>query len=141
MSKFVDSLKAKALELVPTLLGDGGDVTAELPAISAILEDLDDILADGFQWDELDDVFSSVVIPLMSLAGTHTDKTGAEKKKFVVDAITVIYFHFNPNLPILPDTFGIETRVEKYLVPKMAGIAVETSFKLYTKIKAKLAND
>ena len=138
MSKFIDDLKAKALELVPTLLGDGNDVTAELPAISAILEDLDDILADGFQWDELDDVFSSVVIPLMSIAGTK-DWSGEEKKKFVVDALTVIYFHYNPNLPILPDTFGIETRVEKFLVPKMAGIAVETSYKLYKKIKAKLA--
>ena len=66
------------------------DIAAELPAISGILEDIDDILADGFQWNELDDVFSSVVIPLMSLAGTHGGKTGAEKKKFVVDAITVI---------------------------------------------------
>jgi hypothetical protein len=141
MSKFIDGLKAQALKLVPTLLGDGKDVAAELPAISAILEDLDDILDDGFQWDELDDVFSSVVIPLMSLAGTNKSLTGPEKKKFVVDAITVIYFHFNPNIPILPDTFGIETRVEKFLVPKMAAIAVETSYKLYKKIKAKLAKD
>ena len=140
MSKLIDDLKAQALALVPTLLGDGKDVTADLPAISAILEDMDEILADGFQWDELDDVFSDVVIPLMSLAGTK-DWSGAEKKKFVVDAITVIYFHYNPNLPILPDTFGIETRVEKFLVPKMAAIAVETSFKLYTKIKAKLAKE
>lgn len=141
MSKFIDGLKAKALELVPTLLGDGKDVAAELPAISAILEDLDEILADGFQWDEIDEVFSSVVIPLMSIAGTHKGKTGPEKKKFVVDAITVIYFHFNPNLPILPDVFGIETRVEKFLVPKMAAIAVETSYKLYKKIKTKFAKE
>lgn len=137
--KFIDSLKEKLTELIPSLLGDGSDVEVNLPAISAILEDLDDILADGFQWDELDDVFSSVVIPLMGLAGTHKGKTGPEKKKFVVDAITLIYFHFNPNLPLLPDTFGIETRVEKFLIPKIAAVAVETSYKLYKKIKEKLA--
>lgn len=132
----LDSLKEKALELAPTLLGDGSDIEVNLPAMTAILEDLDEILADGFQWDEFDDVFAEVVLPLFDLARGMKGKTGAEKKQFVLDAVCVIYFHINPDIPLIPESvFGIkiEDRVEKFFVPKVAGGMVEIAYKLYKK--------
>ncbi len=137
MSRLIDKLQAKVLEIAPQLLGDGKDVEVNLPAIDAILDDLGPIFEDGFQWSDIPKAFQAVTLPLMQLAGTHSGKSGEEKKKFVVDSICVIYFHYNPDIPGLPNIFGIEDRVERVLVPMFAEIAVESTYGLYKKIKDK----
>ncbi len=136
---FLEELQSKVIELAPDLLGDGSDITPELPGIVSILEDLDSILVDGFQWTDIPKAFGLVVPKLMEIAGQKQGLTGEQRKAFVVDAATVIYFHYNPDLPLLPDTFGIEDRVEKWMVPWLAEMAIESAYSLWKTIKGKLS--
>ncbi len=136
-----DTLKGYVQAIIPDLLGDGSDVSLELPAIQAILEDTDKIFADGFQWADIPALIGLMVPRLMVLASDSdlVGATGEERKAFVVDAGTVIYFHYNPDWPWVPDF--IENPIEKRVVPAMISGAVEAAFKLHKMIKDKVSGD
>lgn len=135
--KFLDRLKGLVVDRVVDLVGDGGDLNLELPAISAILEDVDEIFKDGFQWGDIPAMISAMVPPLMMLAADSevVGATGEERRNFVVDAGTSIYFHYDPDWPFVPNAFGIETRIEQTLIPKWIGSTVDAAYALHKKLK------
>lgn len=139
---FFDRLKGLIVDKVPDLLGDGLDLDLELPAITAILEDVDKIFADGFQFSDIPALITEMVPPLMILADDSelVGATGEERKKFVVDAGTAIYFHYDPDWPFVPNAFGIESRIERTLIPGWIGSAVDAAYKLSKMIKDKVGD-
>ena len=58
-----------------------------------------------------------------------------ENREFVVDAIWVIYKHYDPNIPWIPE--WIENKLEQVVVGKLAEAAVEAAYKMYQKMKDK----
>jgi hypothetical protein len=127
------SLLAK-LESVAANAGTNSEVTTQLPAVASILEEIDEALEDGFQWKDAATVLGAAIPELMKLADTFPDKTGAEKKQFVVDTVWVIYSHYNPDIPWVPEF--VENKLEEIAVPKMAEFAIEAVYQLYKKYVA-----
>ncbi len=120
---------------IPDLLGDGSDVELQMPAITGILKQVTPLFADGFQWADVPKMLGIVVPELMEIAGNQEGKTGEEKKKFVVDAGTCIYFYFDPDWKYVPD--WIERRAEKIVVPPMVEAVVEGAYYIHKKIFAR----
>lgn len=116
-------------------LGMGDSVEEKMPEIAKVLEDLDDIFADGLQWDDAGKVLGQVVPDLMDVADGLEGTSGAEKRQFVVDAIWIIYKHYDPNIPWIPE--WIENKLEQVVVGKLAEAAVEAAYKVYQKMKDK----
>jgi hypothetical protein len=130
----LDKLKGKLDDLKEDL-GMGASVEEKMPEIAGLLEDLDEIFADGLQWEDVGKVLGQVVPELMEIADSLEGKTGEEKREFVADAMWVIYKHYDPNIPWIPE--WVENKLEKVVVAKLAEAAVEAAFKLYKKLKEK----
>ena len=126
----LDKLKDKLNDLKGDL-GMGDSVEEKMPEIAGLLEDLDEIFSDGLQWDDVGKVLGQVVPELMEIADSLEGKTGAEKREFVSDAIWVIYKHYDPNIPWIPE--WIENKLEQVVVGKLAEAAVEAAYKVYQK--------
>jgi hypothetical protein len=135
--ELLDKLKAKVQQYVPDLLGDGSDVEVELPAITEILGRIDSLFDDGFQWTDVPKLIGILVPELMELAGKQEGKSGDEKRQFVVDAGTCVYFYYNPDIKYVPE--WLETRAEKLFVPKLIECAVEAAYTIHRKIFDKIA--
>ena len=126
----IDKLLGKLRDLRDDL-GMGAAVEEKLPEIAKVLDGLDDIFGDGLQWDDAGKVLGKVVPDLMDVAATLEGTSGVEKRQFVVDAIWIIYKHYDPNIPWIPE--WIENKLEQVVVGKLAEAAVEAAYKVYQK--------
>lgn len=102
-------------------------VDAHADELKAVLEELHEIFGDGFQWSDVPVFVGEVVPSLMDIAKEFKDASGAEKKQFVVDAVVTIYYYYDPNLPWIPEPF--ETKLEEWIVPRLAEASVEAAYK------------
>ena len=105
--------------------------------IVKLCETVKGILADGFQWDDLLDIFTEVAPDLIELMDDVDDLDGSEKHEFCAGALATIYFVFNPDIKGVPEF--IESRAEAWAVPKLANVVVKGAFKMRERILAKLA--
>lgn len=101
-------------------------VEEQIEGIVAVMDDLHDILGDGFQWSDFAGILGRVVPGLMELASSLSGKSGAEKQEFVVDACWTIYKYYDPNIPLLPEPW--ETKLERAVVTRVAAAAVEAVY-------------
>lgn len=120
----LDKLKAKVKDVAGNLLTDGVDVEEKLPDLVALTEDLDDIFGDGLQWDDVSAIFVRVVPRVMQIAESFGGRTGKQKKEFVIDSVYVLYKHYDPNIPRIPDF--IENPLEAWLVPLLTELVIDT---------------
>ena len=99
----------------------------KLPEISKIANEVVDILADGWQWDDAASL-GKLVKPVMEMAATITDYSGEQKKQFVVDALWLVYRTVDggpdgtENRIDIPILFG---SLERGLEKKAVSFAVE----------------
>lgn len=119
----LDKLKAKTKAIVGDLLTDGADVERKLPQLVQLTEDLDDIFGDGLQWGDISAVFTRVVPKVMQIAESLGGRTGKEKKAFVIDAVYVLYKHYDPDIPRIPNF--IENRLEAWFVPMATEMIID----------------
>lgn len=103
-------------------------VESHMQDLESALEKIHVIFGDGFQWSDIGAFIGEVVPDLMEVAKDFKEETGEEKKQFVVDAVTSIYFYYDPNLPWIPE--WIETKLEKWVVPQLASAAIEAAYKI-----------
>jgi hypothetical protein len=109
-------------------LADPMRVESHMPDLVDALKGIDEVFGDGFQVSDVPKLIGEVVPDLMNVAKAFKEETGPEKKAFVVDAVTTIYFYYDPDLPWIPE--WIETKLEKWVVPQLASAAVEAAYKL-----------
>jgi hypothetical protein len=102
-------------------------VEEKVEGIGAIIEELEEIFGDGFQWSDFAPILGTVVPSVMDLAKTMEGKSGEERKQFAVDCIWTIYKYYDPNIPLLPEPF--ETKLEKVVVERVAEAAIEAVYK------------
>lgn len=93
-----------------------------------ISKEVEEILSDGFQWSDIGQIIGSVVPGLMDVANYLSEKSGKEKKEYVVDVVWVIYESIDPNIPWLPDF--IEKYVERSAIRSITEAAVEAVYKV-----------
>ncbi len=110
-----------------------GRVESHMPELEEALKAMHDVFGDGFQWSDVPIFIGEVVPELMDVARAFKAETGAEKKQFVVDSVVTIYFYYNPNLPWIPEPF--ETKLEKWIVPKLAEAAIEAAYKVGKRLR------
>lgn len=103
-------------------------VESHMPELEEVLKALDNVFGDGFQWSDIPLFIGEVVPEFMDVAREFKEETGAEKKQFVVDAVVATYFYYDPDLPWIPE--WIETKLEKWIVPKLAEAAIEAAYKV-----------
>lgn len=97
-----------------------------LQRIEELIASMKGLLDDGFQWKDVANAIGMVVPGLMKIAEDLEDKTGEEKKAFVVDAVWVIYKTVDPNIPWIPEPF--ETQIEFTIVNEVTSGAVEAVY-------------
>jgi len=107
--------------------------------IRDICNQLQETLGDGLQWSDVQDILGEIVPGLVEMIDDYTELEGSDKKAFVVAAVTVIYKNFDPNIPWVPEPF--ETKLENWLVPKLAAGMVESAYKMYKKYKKSANKD
>ncbi len=109
-------------------LTDPSRVESHMQDLEDALKKMHEIFGDGFQWTDIGSFIGEVVPELMEVARAFKEETGEDKKQFVVDAVTAIYFYYDPDLPWIPE--WIETKLEKWVVPQLASAAIEAAYKL-----------
>jgi len=121
-----DDLKGKLTELGTALFTDGVDVEANLPQIEALLADVDPIFADGFQWSDVPKLLGTLAPELAKLAAKQADMTNDQRREFAADCLTVVYFHYDPDIKYVPN--WIESKLERVVVPWLAETAVQAAY-------------
>ena len=117
---------------------DTEKIKGNLDAVNEIIAIIVDVFGDGLQLSDITAV-GKAVGPAMKLAAGFEDYEGADKKRFVVEVIWLVYRtvdtypdgnHNNINVPWVFG--GIERKLEYAIVAFAAGMAVDA---LYDKLK------
>jgi hypothetical protein len=107
----------------------------KMPIIQAIADEAVDILADGFQWEDVLSMYQ-IIGPLMNIAGDIEELDDKAKEQFVVDAVWLIYKTIDTypdgesnriNIPVLFG--GLETAFEKKALDFATRAAVNAVYK------------
>lgn len=106
--------------------------------VNAIIEIIMDVFGDGLQLSDITSL-GKAIAPAMKLAAGFDDYQGADKKRFVIELVWLVYRTIdtypdgnanNINIPFVMGT--IERKIERGIVAFAAGMAVDA---VYDKLK------
>jgi hypothetical protein len=136
----IKELFLKAVDVTKSTMvaEDAAKVRENTDEINTIIEIIVDVFGDGLQLSDITAI-GKAVGPAMKLAAGFDDYEGADKKRFVIELVWLVYRTIdtypsgnsnNINIPFVMGT--IERKIERGIITFAAGMAVDA---LYDRMK------
>lgn len=106
--------------------------------IKKLIDQYRELSKDGWSKEEIIAFAIDIVdnlVPIVEFAKEFNfEKAGVNKKEYVINALKRIYFSIDPDIPFIPDFFGIEHKFEVMVLEEIAGPLIEGAVKLMKKV-------